>query len=245
MLVFRRSFWRIRLQPRALGAAGLCLARRVRADRSRRRAEHRPDLCGRAGRRRGARLWRGAGTALDARDSLLHRGDGADTALCARQIHAGVSLIYDFVPGVTFYRRPADATFVFCALLALLARLSRAPVADRHRPAAAPMAARCRDCRSPWRSSGSPSAWRYGSARCKAPRCRSCGASDLSPAAIAVLVLARRVAGAQRACGGGIAGRLQRRRSRLEQRAERVDRAEAFAIRGAASGHRRTKPSRC
>ena len=28
--------------------------------------------------------------------------------------------IYDFVPGVKFYRRPADATFVFCALLALL-----------------------------------------------------------------------------------------------------------------------------
>ena len=30
-------------------------------------------------------------------------------------------LIYDFVPGVPFYRRPADATFVFCALLAILA----------------------------------------------------------------------------------------------------------------------------
>jgi hypothetical protein len=28
--------------------------------------------------------------------------------------------VYDFVPGVKFYRRPADATFVFCALLALL-----------------------------------------------------------------------------------------------------------------------------
>jgi hypothetical protein len=28
--------------------------------------------------------------------------------------------IYDFVPGVRLYRRPADATFVFCALLALL-----------------------------------------------------------------------------------------------------------------------------
>jgi hypothetical protein len=30
-------------------------------------------------------------------------------------------LIYDVVPGVTLYRRPADATFVFCGLLALLA----------------------------------------------------------------------------------------------------------------------------
>jgi hypothetical protein len=29
-------------------------------------------------------------------------------------------LIYDIVPGVALYRRPADATFVFCALLALL-----------------------------------------------------------------------------------------------------------------------------
>ena len=87
----RRSVRRVRLQPRALGTAGLCLARRVRADRSLRRAEHRPDLCGRARRRRGARLRRGARTALDARDPLLHRGDGADAALCARQIHAGLS----------------------------------------------------------------------------------------------------------------------------------------------------------
>jgi hypothetical protein len=30
-------------------------------------------------------------------------------------------LMYDFIPGITLYRRPADATFVFCALLALLA----------------------------------------------------------------------------------------------------------------------------
>ena len=30
-------------------------------------------------------------------------------------------LIYDVVPGVTLYRRPADATFVFCGVLALLA----------------------------------------------------------------------------------------------------------------------------
>ena len=30
-------------------------------------------------------------------------------------------LIYDVLPGVTFYRRPADATFVFCALLAVIA----------------------------------------------------------------------------------------------------------------------------
>jgi hypothetical protein len=29
--------------------------------------------------------------------------------------------MYEFIPGVTLYRRPADATFVFCALLALLA----------------------------------------------------------------------------------------------------------------------------
>ena len=51
-------------------------------------------------------------------------------------------LIYDFVPGVTLYRRPADATFVFCALLAMRRGLSRASLADRHGPAAAAMAAR-------------------------------------------------------------------------------------------------------
>ena len=56
-----------------------------------RRAEHRPDLCRRAGRRRGARLRRGARPAVGARDPLLHRRDGADAALRARQVHAGVS----------------------------------------------------------------------------------------------------------------------------------------------------------
>jgi len=30
-------------------------------------------------------------------------------------------LMYDLMPGVAFYRRPADATFVFCALLAVMA----------------------------------------------------------------------------------------------------------------------------
>jgi hypothetical protein len=30
-------------------------------------------------------------------------------------------LMYDLMPGVTLYRRPADATFIFCALLALIA----------------------------------------------------------------------------------------------------------------------------
>ena len=29
--------------------------------------------------------------------------------------------LYDFLPGVMLYRRPADATFVFCGLLAMIA----------------------------------------------------------------------------------------------------------------------------
>ena len=51
-------------------------------------------------------------------------------------------LIYDFVPGVTLYRRPADATFVFCALLAIARGLSRPSLADRYDAAAAALAAR-------------------------------------------------------------------------------------------------------
>ena len=51
-------------------------------------------------------------------------------------------LIYDCLPGVALYRRPADATFVFCALLAHARRLSRPPLADRHVAAPRPMAAR-------------------------------------------------------------------------------------------------------
>ena len=119
------------------------------------------------------------GTALDARDSLLHRGDGADAALCARQIHAGVSSDVRLRAGREALPPAGRRDLRVLRAAGDARRLSGAPLADRHRPAAAPMAARCRDCRSPWRSSGSPSAWRYGSARCKAPRCRSCGASDL------------------------------------------------------------------
>ena len=32
-----------------------------------------------------------------------------------------VHLMYEFMPGVSLFRRPADATFVFCALLAIIA----------------------------------------------------------------------------------------------------------------------------
>ena len=62
-------------------------------------------------------------------------------------------LIYDFVPGVTLYRRPADATFVFCALLALLAGYLVHRLLTDTVPPPRPMAARGRDCRSPLRSS--------------------------------------------------------------------------------------------
>ncbi len=31
------------------------------------------------------------------------------------------NLIYAFTPGVPLYRRPADATFIFCGLLAIVA----------------------------------------------------------------------------------------------------------------------------
>ena len=82
-------------------------------------------------------------------------------------------LIYDFVPGVTLYRRPADATFVFCAMLAIVAGYLV------HRFLTGTMPAprrwqRAADCRLPSRWSGSRSVSRSGSACCKAPRCRSC-----------------------------------------------------------------------
>ena len=86
-----------------------------------RRAEHRTGLHRRARRRVavsgfGDDAWR----AVDARGPLFHRGDVADAALRARQIHAGLSSDVRYLPGVTLYRRPADATFVLCALLAMI-----------------------------------------------------------------------------------------------------------------------------
>ena len=51
-------------------------------------------------------------------------------------------LIYDVLPGVSLYRRPADATFVFGAMLAIIARLSRSSLADRYVAGATPVAAR-------------------------------------------------------------------------------------------------------
>ena len=51
-------------------------------------------------------------------------------------------LIFDFVPGVTLYRRPADATFVFGAMLAIARGLSRPPLVDRHVASGGAMAAR-------------------------------------------------------------------------------------------------------
>ena len=88
-------------------------------------------------------------------------------------------LMYDFVPGVTLYRRPADATFVFCALLALLAgylvhRLLTGtipPLRPWQRVAEFAIAVGARRDRRRPRA--------VGRRCCKAPRCRSCGAWDL------------------------------------------------------------------
>ena len=89
-------------------------------------------------------------------------------------------LIYDIVPGVTLYRRPADATFVFCALLAMLAgylvhRLltGTVPPPRRWQRVAG-------DCRLRSRLSAiAIGARAVGRRAARAPRCRSSGASDL------------------------------------------------------------------
>ena len=204
-----------------------------------RRAEHRPDLCRRARRRRGARLRRGARTALGARDSLLHRGDGADAALCARQIHAGLSSDLRLRAGRDALPPAGRRDLRVLRAAGDARRLSRPSLADRHDAAAAAMAARRRDCRSLSRSSAIAvglALWvgTLHERRAADPLGRRiCRGRDRGAGAGAP------PCGAQRACGRGAAGRLQRRRSRLEQCAERVDRAEAFAIRGAAPGHHR------
>ena len=86
----RRSVRRIRFQPRVLGAAGLCLARRVRADRS--------PVAQNMGQ-----IYVGALVAVAVLGFGVVRGllwsreirfftvaMAADAALCARQVHAGV-----------------------------------------------------------------------------------------------------------------------------------------------------------
>ena len=103
-------------------------------------------------------------------------------------------LMYDFLPGVTLFRRPADATFVLCALLAMIAgylvhRLltGTVPRADRWQRVAeialavALIGDRCR-------------AGAIRSACCRAPRCRSCWGVGFAAAAIGALLLARRLA---------------------------------------------------
>ena len=74
---------------------------------------------------------------------------------------------YELLPGVSLYRRPADATFLIGALAAILAgysthRLFSEPLAELNAPAGADRARR----RSPARSR-SPSASRCGSAACR------------------------------------------------------------------------------
>ena len=176
-------------------------------------------------------LGRGARRALGARDPLLHRRGRADAALCARQVHAGVPP--DLRHSCRAWRcsaarrtRPSCS----CALLAIVAgylvhrwltgtsRRRAAGSARREMSLAVALVAhRDRACAA-------------GSARCTAPRCRSCGAVGFAAGAIAALALARRLAARSAAGGGRGAGRLQRRRSRLEQRAERVDRPAAVAL---------------
>ena len=80
-----------------------------------------------------------------------------------------------FCPGVALFRRPADATFVFCALLAIVAGyLIHRFLAGTLRAVAA-MAACSRTSRSRSRCSRSRSRWRITVGTLRAPRSRSCG----------------------------------------------------------------------
>ena len=90
-------------------------------------------------------------------------------------------LLYEFLPGVALFRRPADATFVLCALLAIVAGYlvhrfleGTLPPLRRwqHALAIADRAGAGRDLRRAGAS---------GRDACKAPRCRSCGASAFWP----------------------------------------------------------------
>ncbi len=115
-------------------------------------------------------------------------------------------------------------------------RLSRSSLSDRHNAGARAMASRAGQSRS-WRRS-----LRFRSALAHRGRqLRSASAADLLwgvgfiAAAVVALALARRVAAPQRARRRGSPCGVQRRRFRLEQRAERIDRAEVRNLRGDAS----------
>ena len=146
-------------------------------------------------------------------------------------------LMYDFVPGVKLFRRPADATFVFGALMAMLAGYlvhrwltDTVPPPRRWQRAAEFVDRRCAR-----RDRDRPGA--VGRRRCRAPRCRSCGASDLRRPRSRRWCWRAALASRSALAAAAVLAALQRRRSRLEQRAERVDRPDARAIRGAAPGH--------
>ena len=223
-----------------MGPAGLCLARRIRTDRSLRRAEHRPDLFGRAGGRRACSALAWCADCFGRAKFAFSRVAMVLVLLYALGKYTpAFHLMYDVVPGVSLFRRPADATFVFGALLAIVAGYLVHRWLTDTRAAAAAVAARrgILDCRRAGRSFGR--VWRCGSASCRTPHCRSCGASDLRRCAIACADAGAPACGASTARSRGGAGRVQRRRPWLEQCAERVDGLEAVAIRCAAPRHHR------
>ena len=139
-------------------------------------------------------------------------------------------LMYDLMPGVALYRRPADATFVLVALVAVIAGYlvhrwltGTVPPATRLQRAleiACPLVA---DRRARWRSPIRSSA----SARCWF---RSATAIVFTAAAVAVLVLARRLDARWPVAAAGADRGVHGRGPRLEQRSARLDRAAAASI---------------
>ena len=133
-------------------------------------------------------------------------------------------LMYDVMPGVKLFRRPADATFVFGALLAIIAGYlvhrwltdTLPPLLRWQRAAEFSIAVVLIGISvglALWvgvmQDAALPILWGIG----------------FAAVAIAALVLARRLAARGALAAAAVLDRLQRRRSRLEQCAERIDRA--------------------
>ena len=116
----------------------------------------------------------GARARLGARDPLLHRRGRAGLLYALGWYTPAFHAIYDLLPGIAYYRRPADATFVLGALIAVMAGyfvhcwLAGAVGASR-RARSVPSRSASRRCSSVARS-GSPPRWWARRARLRRSR---------------------------------------------------------------------------
>ena len=231
------------VQPRLRGAVLGALQRSVGSQAPVSVAEHEPGLCRRAADAGDPRLRSGARLAWTREIRFF------SLALLVLIVYAlghytpAFRVLFDLLPGVSAFRRPADATFLIGAATAILGGYLVHRVASGTVAAAAlgicSWRSRCRRMVPPLRSAS-----RSGPGIFTMPRCRS----QRPPAGSARPLLALSAAAARAARATSllsvlIVAPLMAADLAPQQRAERIDRAAAGALRHAGAGHARTRRS--